>query len=417
MISFPLSFVSRALSFLRSFRILSFSVRTARFRSVPYPFSFLRFWLLACLAALFVSCAGGGGGGGGGTGGGDSRPPFELVDPFISGTDGGYLEFRSPAIFSFNVTCPPFCEEREVLFFRSSTARISLQDDEIGRENVSLNVSDTQRLSFPFAAGLPGIYYYGVCIGAECSAAEEIIVAGLAVTSLVTDALRREGDDGDVFFVVENDDELQLRATVSCFGPVGCSNFTVSYYRVGGDGMVKPLEATNRSDPLLPLRNMTEDFPSIDDTVDYTSDTRYYGCLDPNIPSQEISYGEDNGSCSTVVVRLDDDDGDGVSRRNDVDDDGDGLVEIGTAAELDAIRDVPDGSGYRLDNGSVRNRGCPPAGCGGYELTADIDLASYSDGRGWEPIGDDLPFLSLLIFPAIISPFAIWISIVLPRMG
>ena len=392
MISFPLSFVSRALSFLRSFRIPSFSVRTARFRSVPYLFSFLRFWLLACLAALFVSCAGGGGGGGGGSS--DSRPPFELVDPFISGTDGGYLEFRSPAIFSFNVTCPPFCEEREVLFFRSSTAKISLQDDEIGRENVSLNVSDTQRLSFPFAAGLPGIYYYGVCIGVECSVAEEIIVAGLAVTSLVTNAPRREGTDGDVFFVVENDDELQLRATVSCFGPAACPDINVSYYRAIGDGMAEPLGTRNLS---APLRNMTEALlPPIDDTVDYTGDTRYYACLDPAMPSREISYGEDSGSCSTVVVRLDDDDGDGVSRRNDVDEDGDGLVEIGTAAELDAMRYVLDGNGIQVNATAAADmRGCPPAGCRGYELTADIDLAFYSDGRGWEPIGDDTaPFVA-----------------------
>ena len=389
MISFPLLFVARALSFLRSFRILSFSVRRMRFRSLPYLFSFLRFWLLACAAALFVSCAGGGGGGGGGSS--DSRPPFELVDPFINGTSGDYLDLYSNATFSFNVTCPPFCEEREVLFFRSSTARISLQDDEIGRENVSLNISDnTRRLSFPFTAGLPGTYYYGVCIGAECSVAEEIIVAGLAVTSLVTNAPE----------LVENDDELQLTATVSCFGPVGCSNFTVSYYRVGDDGVVNLLGLRNRPDPLLPLSNMTEALPPIDDREGYTQDTRYYGCLDSTIPSQEISYGEGNGSCSTVVVRLDDDDGDGVSRRNDVDEDGDGLIEIGTAVELDAMRYVLDGNGIQVNATAAADvRGCPVAGCRGYELTADIDLASYGQredgGAGWQPIGNDVaPFVA-----------------------
>ena len=392
MISFPLSFVSRALSFLRSFRIPSFSVRTARFRSVPYPFSFLRFWLLACVAALFVSCAGGGGGGSS-----DSRPPFELVDLVIDGMDGDYLESRSAAIFSFNVTCPPFCEEQEVLFFRSSTERISLQDDEIGRENVSLNVSDTQRLSFPFAAGLPGTYYYGVCIGAECSAAQEIIVAGLAVTSLVTNVPRREGDNGDVFFMVEDDDELQLTATVSCFGPEECSYINVSYYRAIGDGIAELLKTINGS---RSLRNMTEDFPFIDDAGGYTNEMHYYGCLDPTIPSRAVSYGEDDFSCLVVEVRFDDDDGDGVSRRNDVDDDGDGLVEIGTAEELDAMRYVPDGSGYRANAAAVADmRGCPPladGGCGGYELTADIDLESYSDGRGWEPIGNDFaPFVAV----------------------
>ena len=399
MISFPLSFVSRALSFLRSFRILSFSVRTARFRSVPYPFSFLRFWLLACLAALFVSCAGGGGGGS--SGGSDSRKPFELVDLVIDGMDGDYLELRSAATFSFNVTCPPFCEEQEVLFFRSSNESISLQDDEIGRENVSLNISDnTQRLRFPFVAGLPGTYYYGVCIGAECSAGEEIIVAGLAVTSLVTDALRREGTDGDVFFMVEDDEDLQLTATVSCFGPAACPDINVSYYRAIGNGMAEPLGTINGS---RSLSNMTEVFPFTDDTGGYTNDMRYYGCLDSTIPSRAVSYGEDDFSCLAIEVRLDDDDGDGVSRRNDVDEDGDGLIEIGTAAELDAIRYVPDGSGYRAANGSLRNRGCPPladGGCGGYELTADIDLTSYGqdygNGTGWQPIGNvSAPFVAV----------------------
>ena len=302
--------------------------------------------------------------------------------------DGDYLESRSAAIFSFNLTCPPFCEEREVLFFRSSTARISLQDDEIGRENVSLNVSDTQRLSFPFAAGLPGTYYYGVCIGAECSAAKEIIVAGLAVTNLVTNAPRREGTDGDVFFVVEDDDVLRLTATVSVLVRTRCPDINVSYYRAIGDGIAELLETINSS---LTLSNRTEDFPFTDDTGGYTNDMRYYGCLDPTIPSRAVSYGEDDFSCLVVEVRFDDDDGDGVSRRNDVDDDGDGLIEIGTAAELDAIRYVPDGSGYRAANGSVRNRGCPAAGCDGYELTADIDLESYGQSEdssaGWQPIG------------------------------
>ena len=395
MISFPLFFVARALSFLSSFRILSFSVRTAHFHSLPYLFSFLRFWLLACVAVLFVSCAGGGGG----SGGSDSRKPFELVDLVIDGMDGDYLEFRSAATFSFNVTCPPFCEEQEVLFFRSSTESISLQDDEIGRENVSLNISDnTQRLRFPFVAGLPGTYYYGVCIGAECSAGEEIIVAGLAVTSLVTDALRREGDNGDVFFMVEDDEELQLTATVSCFGPAVCPDINVSYYRALGNGMAELLETINSS---LTLSNMTEDFPFTDDTGGYTNDMRYYGCLDPTIPSRAVSYGEDDFSCLAIEVRLDDDDGDGVSRSNDVDEDGDGLIEIGTAAELDAMRYVPDGSGYRPANGSVRNRGCPPAGCKGYELTADIDLASYErsaddSAAGWQPIGNvSAPFVAV----------------------
>ncbi len=86
---------------------------------------------------------------------------------------------------------------------------------------------------------------------------------------------------------------------------------------------------------------------------------------------------------------------------NFVDKDGDGLIEIETLEDLDAIRYQPDGSGYRTSSTASRiTTGCPTDGCIGYELVRNlnfIDNASYSStrnkivwtaGEGWQPIGN-----------------------------
>ncbi|MYC07556.1 MAG: hypothetical protein F4X57_10375 [Chloroflexi bacterium] len=88
--------------------------------------------------------------------------------------------------------------------------------------------------------------------------------------------------------------------------------------------------------------------------------------------------------------------------------DGDGLIEIGSLTQLDAVRYDLDGNGASsntayaaafpvADGGSV----CPSgATCTGYELTADLDFdtgtagdrtddAYYDRGKGWQPIGSN----------------------------
>ncbi len=87
-------------------------------------------------------------------------------------------------------------------------------------------------------------------------------------------------------------------------------------------------------------------------------------------------------------------DGDNVMDEADVDDDGDGLIEIRTAAQLDAVRYALDGSGRRLlasaefdDTGCGGDSGI--TSCSGYELVADISLTAYDDGKGWQPLGND----------------------------
>ena len=74
-----------------------------------------------------------------------------------------------------------------------------------------------------------------------------------------------------------------------------------------------------------------------------------------------------------------------LASRIDVDADDDGLIEVRTISDLNAMRYQLDGSGARASTASNKiTTGCLPAtGCIGYELEADIDLA----GIAWEPIG------------------------------
>ena len=63
------------------------------------------------------------------------------------------------------------------------------------------------------------------------------------------------------------------------------------------------------------------------------------------------------------------------SGREDYDLDDDGLIEINDLADLDEIRNMPNGSS--LYGESV---GCPESGCNGFELTSDLDFDTNGDG-------------------------------------
>ena len=102
-----------------------------------------------------------------------------------------------------------------------------------------------------------------------------------------------------------------------------------------------------------------------------------------------------------------------VAQPGDYDADDDGLIEISTLEQLDAIRYDLNGDGKPDDPseedsyaeafpGSVEGMGCPESHCRGYELTRDLDFdhpGSYGsglvdkgwsrteEGEGWPPIG------------------------------
>ena len=92
----------------------------------------------------------------------------------------------------------------------------------------------------------------------------------------------------------------------------------------------------------------------------------------------------------------DDDDNDNAPAATDIDDDGDGLIEIWTADMLNNVRYVLNGSGYReSDTAPINQLGCGNQAddeCIGYELMANISLAAYANydgGKGWLPLGHD----------------------------
>ena len=115
-----------------------------------------------------------------------------------------------------------------------------------------------------------------------------------------------------------------------------------------------------------------------------------------------INDGEDTGqnSANMPCHELADCDGDGSNDNVDVDVDGDGLIELRTADELNNIRYSLDGSGYQESETATKDTaGCPtsPAtGCNGYELVAPADLTAYGTGQGWQPIGETAtPFTAI----------------------
>ena len=94
----------------------------------------------------------------------------------------------------------------------------------------------------------------------------------------------------------------------------------------------------------------------------------------------------------------------------DYDADDDGLIEVTSLAQLDAIRYDLDGDGSPTDStaydaafpNAATGMGCPSAGCTGYELTTNLDFDTngdrrtdiagdtyWNDGAGWEPIDGD----------------------------
>ena len=85
----------------------------------------------------------------------------------------------------------------------------------------------------------------------------------------------------------------------------------------------------------------------------------------------------------------------------DYDIDDNGLIEVSTLEQLDAIRYDLNGNGRTAEAhkedyalafpNPVDGMGCPESGCTGYELTADMNFSNtrWSTGSGWEPIGTE----------------------------
>ena len=94
-----------------------------------------------------------------------------------------------------------------------------------------------------------------------------------------------------------------------------------------------------------------------------------------------------------------DNDNDGCRAADeDVDDDGDGLIEIATVDELYAIRYNLGGTSFKITEDAVGDAaGCGGqdgiTACNGYELAANISLSDYDN---WQPIGECFSYREIL---------------------
>ncbi len=162
----------------------------------------------------------------------------------------------------------------------------------------------------------------------------------------------------------------------------------VTYHDSDGDGTLDGDDATETADSDNDgVGDNSDAFPN-DDTE--TSD----------LDGDEIGDNTDDDIDGDDVDNDDDlypYDATGATSVDDVDSDNDGLIEISTLAELNAMRD--DLAGASLSGVTAGCAGLTDGtGCIGYELTADLDFDTdsdgdlsdesyYNSGEGWEPVG------------------------------
>ena len=154
----------------------------------------------------------------------------------------------------------------------------------------------------------------------------------------------------------------------------------------------------------------------------YTATTSASGVATVAVSGSTVTVTGTGAGRATIEVTATDQNGSGTSAAQsfdvivwsvngvDYDSDGDGLLEVGSLAQLDAIRHDLDGDGIPSTDGwtdfvdafptPAENFGCGTAGgCGGFELTTDLDFdtngdgafdsqdAYWNGGRGWRSIG------------------------------
>ncbi len=174
--------------------------------------------------------------------------------------------------------------------------------------------------------------------------------------------------------------------------PAQIVNIKISYHKDGSDDLNSLPLITSTLKTAANLKNVEQIITPLVNGEYYT--------FTVSLTLAGIATGKEGTAPSIRVFVGPNLDGDGVSDFIDVDDDGDGLIEIVTAKEFNQIRYNLFGSSFRSRTTGNHNAiGCGGKNdiksCNGYELINNISLAYYTN---WQPIGgcSDYSFISEL---------------------
>ena len=159
---------------------------------------------------------------------------------------------------------------------------------------------------------------------------------------------------------------------------VDIASISISY-EVTGSGASTTVAASN-----------TGRRASVEQTITGLTNEEYYNFTVDLILARDYT-GREGPALSIIVGIGPNDDGDGIADFLDVDADGDGLIEISTAAQLNQVRYNLLGSSLNTSDGVAGDAsGCGGLNdiseCNGYELTQNISLDGYNSDN-WIPIG------------------------------
>ena len=244
-------------------------------------------------------------------------------------TEGGVLvsavgeSLRLSALLS--CAAGALCSPTVVRYYESTDAQVDTNDRLVGT-SLSPHEGGSSAAAIMVAAG-GAVRYYGACVGDVCMAATKVVLpADVRVRSV-----RLVGTSSRI---LRGGDNVTFSADLFC--PGVCPVVDLSFYASVDAVLDLTDEKIDEQGVLLApeeMRTILLSFP--------VPRLGYYGVCTP-------------AECfADSVVRIiinnlnDQDDGDGVAAAEDVDDDGDGLIEIRTADELNNTRFVADGSGYR----------------------------------------------------------------------
>ena len=329
----------------------------------------LLFFLAGISLLVLTACAGGSGSGSSGGGSSDDEGfKVELTfspmaDGFVIGNQSDFGDFVSLNITATN-------EDMSMIEERNIDIAEFVDDDSYN----FIGLDDQPKWKFQITGTLSDGRRQRVVIDFVWPENEADHRSGGIRSGLNTDRDRRADsvdDDDDNDNVTDEDDNCRLVAN--------------------GDQLDTDKDSLGNS------CDADDDNDGLDDTDPKEAQSNLNGVSCSLLEDCDRDTIRDIDEIATKCVPRADCDEDKVMDVDDIDDDGDGLIEIDTAAELDAVRYALNGTGSRTsENAALNTAGCGGddniTSCSGYELVANISLATYADdegGKGWQPLGHD----------------------------